>query len=84
MIMPLDEEKTQKVKNFLEDNVGHFSCSICNSSNWQIGNMVSPPIMSNEGNINMGGQSIPLVELICNNCYHVEFFAAKPIGIFDK
>ncbi|MCF8336597.1 MAG: hypothetical protein K9I74_01310 [Bacteroidales bacterium] len=81
--MPLDEEKTQKVKEYLDDNAGNFSCPICDSNNWQIGDMVSPPNMNSKGQINMGGDSLPLVEVICNKCYHVEFFAAKPMGVLD-
>ncbi len=81
--MAIDESKQQKVKDFLDQNTGRFSCPICDSKSWQIGELVSPPSMNNQGQINMGGGGIPLVEVICNKCYHVEFFAARPMGVLD-
>ena len=31
------------------------------------------------GDVNLGGQSIPMVQMVCSHCNHVMLFAAIPI-----
>lgn len=82
--MPLNQEQNQKVQDFLSKKVGNFNCPICNNNKWETGDIISAPIMDESGNMSMGGKQIPMVQLICGNCLHIELFAAAPMGIIGQ
>ena len=79
--MPLSQEQTTQVQNWLNQNARNFNCTTCNANNWQIGDIVAAPAMDQGGNINIGGRSVPMVQVICGQCAHIELFAAVPIGL---
>ncbi len=58
--------------------IGGLTCSVCGSKGWS----VTPPVTQlgyEEGSIQLGGYSMPVLPVICRNCKHVVNFAWLPI-----
>lgn len=58
---------------------------VCPSCHASIGfdvlnNIVAAPVYA-DGMLNVGGPMVPLVGLVCRNCFHVRFFSAVMMGI---
>lgn len=80
--MALNQDQTQKLQRWLQSKGVKASCEACGANDWTIGDVVSPPIQSNQG-ISIGGPSIPMVSVICGKCAYVRMFAAVPIGLIQ-
>jgi predicted nucleic-acid-binding Zn-ribbon protein len=78
--MPLSAAQQQTFQNWLSRKNPNFKCPCCGQNNFQTGEIIAPPTLVN-GAINMGGNTIPMLTLICSNCAHVSLFATIPIGI---
>ena len=79
--MPLDQNQINKVNAWMNSHGVNNNCPACGRANmWQIGDVVAPPVMIGN-NINLGGPSVPMVQVLCGNCAHVMLFAAVPIGL---
>ena len=77
--MALNQEQIDKVSTWLRDK-GFRGCTACGSNNFSTGEIVSVPTMSG-GGLSIGGPTVPLVQVICNNCAHVHHFAAVALGL---
>ena len=78
--MPLDEAQTEIVKKWLESKHASFICPVCSHNTWSPGDLVVAPRFAS-GSTEIGGQVIPMVQVICTNCSYIRFFAAVPIGL---
>lgn len=78
--MALSQAEQQRVQSWLNTRGRQHSCPVCGANNWSIGDVVSAPIYTN-GGVQLGGPSVPMVQLVCSNCVYVRLFAAKPIGL---
>lgn len=77
--MPLTQEQSDAFQGWVNSHKSHsFSCPFCNGNNWALGEIVSAPSFSPRGMV-VGGPSVPMVQLICNECHHVLLFAARQI-----
>lgn len=57
-------------------------CPACNTPHqWSPGDIVAAPVIK-PGGMHIGTEVTPMVEIICDNCGHVRFFAAAPIGLY--
>lgn len=60
------------------------SCPMCGQNNWNVdGNIVSPMRLSGSGDIQLGGEMMPLVAVTCMNCGNVVFVNPLVIGAVD-
>jgi len=82
--MPLNQNQQQQAQNWLNQHGSNFNCEVCNSNNWQVGDIIAPPVMDSSGNVNIGGQTVPMLQVICGNCASIRFFAAVPMGIIES
>lgn len=81
--MSLNQEQQNKVQNWLNQHSRNFNCSVCNQNNWQVGDIVAAPAMDESGNMNIGGKSVPMVQVVCGNCANIKLFAAVPMGLLE-
>lgn len=79
--MPLSAAQQQKMTAWVQTKGANAVCGACGQNNWSAGDVVAAPVMEASGNINIGGPSVPMAQLICNNCAYVMLFAAVPIGL---
>ncbi len=77
--MALKQEQVAQVRNWLDQHVADFRCTVCRTNDWQIGEIIAPSVIDERGHDNVGGQIAPMVQVICGNCARVELFAAIPI-----
>jgi hypothetical protein len=56
-------------------------CPMCGISNWNVQGRVFQLMEFNEGNLVLGGQLIPVVPIICNNCGNTVLVNAIVAGI---
>ena len=78
--MPLTPEQSKKTQDFLNRKRRNHQCPSCGQSNWSPGDVIMAPVMQN-GGVAMGGPSVPMVQVICDNCAYVQLYAAVPIGL---
>lgn len=78
--MPLTQTQQSTFQAWMMKHNPTYSCPICNRRNFGTGEIIAPPRFEN-GNINMGGSIVPMLQVICNNCAHVTLFATVPMGI---
>jgi hypothetical protein len=57
-----------------------LTCPACRRSNWQALPLVVVPNYTS-GGFSLGGPTVPMVPLACNNCAHIMLFAAVPLGL---
>ncbi len=55
-------------------------CPVCNDNNWVIGDIVASPVFR-MGGFQIGGPTVPVVQVICGTCAYVRLFATVPIGL---
>ena len=78
--MPLSSEQQQKVQAWLNSKGIKVACPCCGHNNWSLGEIISSPIMT-QGGMQIGGPSVPAVQVVCNNCAYINHFAAVPMGL---
>lgn len=78
--MPLSSDQLQKVQNWIKSKIPNFSCPICANKGFSTGDIIMANTFDN-GNIHMGGNGTPMVQIICNNCAGVTLIASVPIGL---
>lgn len=81
--MSLTTEQINKFNEHMNSKRINPSCNACGQKQWTLGDIISSPIFSG-GGISIGGPSIPMVQLICQNCYHVMLFAAAPLELLKQ
>lgn len=78
--MTLDPARQQKLSAWLNSKGIQLRCAACSNMNWQAGDVIASPIM-NPGGMQIGGPTVPMVQLICNYCGYVALFAAVPMEL---
>ena len=81
--MGLDDHKVEKLNNWLKSKKVKWRCSSCGHSDWGAGDIVSVPKFDSFSGIVIGGETIPMIQLICNNCAYIRFYAAIPMGLLE-
>lgn len=76
--MPLDNSQQSKATTWLQRH--NPRCPVCGGNGFSLGEIVAPPVMQG-GGINIGGPSVPVLQVVCGNCAHVLHFAAVPMGL---
>ena len=78
----LTDEQKQQIKDWIDGKVGSggFTCSLCTSAHWIIGDhLVSSPIFSK--GLHLGGPVYPFAMLICSVCAYTVFLNSVMIGV---
>jgi len=79
--MPLSEGQKEKLANWLHSKNTNPDCPSCGRNEWSFGDIVGAPLYP-EGTAH-SGESVPMVQLICQNCAFVRSHAAIPIGLIE-
>jgi predicted nucleic-acid-binding Zn-ribbon protein len=80
--MPINEQQLQKLNNWLKSKNVNMLCPSCGRNAWEVADIVVAPQFA--GGIILGGQTVPMVQLICKNCFYVRLYAAVPIGLLEE
>lgn len=78
--MPLSEVQKEKLRNWLSDKGANPKCVSCGAEKWGAGEVVSVPILDQDGN-QQDDSCVPMVQLVCTNCSYLMLYAAVPIGL---
>ena len=73
--MPLTHEQIYKLEQWWDSTGVTRNCPMCDSGEWQAGEIISGTDVSEGGNV------LPMVQMVCGNCGYVMLFAAMPIGL---
>jgi len=79
--MPITKQQKILVQNWLQNRAPNSSCSVCGKSKWIIGDIIAPTVTFQGKDIDISGDSHPMVQIICGNCAKVELFDAGMIGL---
>ena len=75
--MPLNEEQWRQFQAELESlGVRTPLCPFCGRRGWHPGDVVTENLMDEQRNVSLGG-SVPMIQVICNNCRYVALFAME-------
>ena len=72
--------KQTKLTNWINSHGISSDCPACGKNNWAAGQIISAPTMAG-GGMQIGGPTVPMVQLICGACAYVMLYAAVPIGL---
>lgn len=64
----------------MEEKDIHPTCVSCGGRDWGTGEMVSAPILNEEG-AHVRELHVPMVQLVCTRCSLILTYAAVPMGI---
>ena len=81
--MPLNPDQQRKLSNWFQQKQIRADCPMCGRNNWMPGDITAAPTVDANGNLEMGGQIHPVVQIACANCAYVANFAAVPIGLLS-
>ncbi|HKP51751.1 MAG TPA: hypothetical protein VJ183_03770 [Chloroflexia bacterium] len=82
--MALDQAQQRLLIEWMERKKISTQCPACDTSHdWLPGDIVAAPVFK-PGGLHLGSDLTPMVEIICDNCGYVRFFAAAPIGLYEK
>ena len=60
-------------------------CSLCGSNDWNIGDDIMVLMSVNDNkSINIGGKTMPVIAIICNNCGNIVFVNPLVIDCVDE
>jgi hypothetical protein len=76
--MPLTQDQIAKVNSWMQSRKVTLRCHQCGHGNFASGDICASPQFSG-GGMSIGGPTIPMLPLICQNCGNVLFFAAIPV-----
>ena len=74
--MPISKNQLQAIQQHIGPK--GCNCGACGSRGFQTTGIISAPAWNN-GTTVLGGQTVPMVQLVCNNCGAVSLFAAMSI-----
>lgn len=78
--MPLSKAQGIKLATWLESKVHNKNCPCCEGNRWTACDIFSGNSHGEDGTPD-GDASIPMVQLICDNCGYVMLFAAVKVGL---
>lgn len=79
--MQLSSSQERRIKSHLSDHMRN--CPVCGGNNFSLGGLNYQEGLDSEYMQPTRGQMIPVVSVVCDNCYLVLNFAAKPTGVVD-
>jgi hypothetical protein len=83
--MPLRPDQLQLLEQWLQRKNVNPRCPSCGTSQWSVGELVAGlNVDPTGGGVSVGGNIVPLIQLICNNCAYVRSYAAVPIGLMKN
>jgi len=78
--MALTDDQRRQFQQWLNEKGVKTNCPACGARRWATGDIVAPPVRVGR-KLKVGGDHVPLVQLICGHCGHVMHFAAKIAGL---
>ncbi len=76
--MPLSQNQVDRVNTWMRNHNVNLHCPQCNQRNFAPGDVCAMPQFV-QGGMVLGGPTVPMLPIFCQNCGHVLFFAAIPI-----
>ena len=74
----------EKFLNEINEKWTSKKCPMCNHNHWNISpHLVAPVTLGENGDIQLGGNILPLAALVCNHCGNVLFVNPIAIGAMD-
>jgi len=74
-------QNSKFVKHFTSKT--NIVCPMCGQKSWSTGPILHGQPWA-EGTLVLGGPSVPLATIVCDNCHFIAYFAAVPIGLLEK
>lgn len=74
------EEKSHVIK-WLQQRGKHHECPVCTNNKWTVADHMIAGRIHAEDPRTIVRESYPQVALVCNNCAHVRYFMALPLGL---
>lgn len=82
--MTLTPVQQQKLVVWMSSKGVKLTCAACGTpDSWSPGDIVASGLMK-PGGLHINGSVTPMLEIICDNCAHVTYFAAEPMGIYER
>lgn len=81
----LSNEQKEKIKVELLKKISTINCPMCQNKGFTIADgYFLNTIQADLASINLGGQAIPTIAIICNNCGFVSQHALGTLGLLPK
>lgn len=77
----LDDAQRQILLDWWQKKDIRIQCESCGHRKWSIGDIIAGFSIDGAGNTRMGGDMIPMVQVLCENCGHVRLYSAVKIGL---
>jgi len=77
--MPLSEEQAKQLNYWMSQHRMNPACPACGSRKWISGEIISSPLYVAGGGAAIGGPTVPMVQMACDDCNYIMLFAAKRI-----
>jgi predicted nucleic-acid-binding Zn-ribbon protein len=78
--MPLTPAQVQKLENWLTSKKLNPTCPSCGGRKWAPVDIISANTVTAKGTA-IGGNTVPMVQMVCSNCGFVKLYAAVPMGL---
>ncbi len=79
-----DEEKDE-LKSSIESKIHNLTCPMCQNKSFSMADGYFLNNMQKDlHSVNLGGQAIPTIGIICNNCGFVSQHALGSLGMLNK
>ena len=80
----LTKENKQKIAKKLVEKIGMFKCPICQNGTFAIADgFVANSLQHDFKNLQMGGEYLPSIILVCKKCGFTSFHNTNILGIED-
>ena len=82
----IDKEQKQKILNELNQRLQGLTCPICQNQNFAMidGYFYNYPQGNDFSSLNLGGQNIPTIAIVCNKCGFVSQHVLGVLGLLPK
>jgi len=80
--MPLNDKKLQKVNEWFKSKNVKVVCQSCGHNEWTASDIVVAPKF--EKGIVLGGETVPMLQLVCKYCGNIRLYAAVPMGLMQE
>lgn len=81
----MQEDKKQEIIAVLQQRISHLECPMCHSQSFSIidGYILDNP-QESLNSYSLGGNFIPSVAIVCNNCGFISRHALGSLGLINK
>lgn len=81
----LANDQKEKIVKVLNERLGGFQCPMCHKGPFTIiDGFFNISIQSNLSSYTLGGTTVPMVAITCNNCGYISFHALGALGLLDS